>query len=272
MSKGFCVLAQNNSTTDYVKQAYALALSISKHNKFSNVTLLTNDNVPDLYKHAFDQILPIQWYDDDLNENWKIKNRWKIYHHSPYKETIVLDSDMICCSNIDHVWDRLNNFDLYYTSNVLTYRNEKIHSDYYRKTFTANKLPNLYSAFHYFKKKDYCKQFYMLQQQVVQNYRQFYNKFTPKKMQDWCSIDVSASITAKILGIEDEITDGVCNFIHMKPKLQNFENSPPSWTDILHSDIDNNGNLLVGNFKQVGFFHYVEDNFLSDSLIERLAL
>ena len=75
MSKGFCVLAQNNSTTDYVKQAYALALSISKHNKFSNVTLLTNDNVPDLYKHAFDQILPIQWHDDDLNENWKIKNR-----------------------------------------------------------------------------------------------------------------------------------------------------------------------------------------------------
>ena len=28
MSNGVCVLAQNNSKTDYVQQAYALALSI----------------------------------------------------------------------------------------------------------------------------------------------------------------------------------------------------------------------------------------------------
>ena len=28
MSKGFCLLAQNNDQTNYVRQAYALALSI----------------------------------------------------------------------------------------------------------------------------------------------------------------------------------------------------------------------------------------------------
>ena len=270
MDKGFCILAQNNTKTNYVKQAYALALSIHKFNQNQKVTLLTNDQVPEEYQAVFDQILPIKWYDDDTNESWKIKNRWKIYHHSPYKETIVLDSDMLCCSNIEHWWERLNNFDLYYTSEVKTFRGEFASNDYYRKTFVANDLPNLYSAFHYFKKTEACKEFYMLQQQIVQNYKTFYQKFTPKKTQDWCSIDVSAAITAKILGYDKSITDCSANFVHMKPRLQNFENPPDKWTDLLYSTIDNNNNLLVGNYKQSGFFHYVEDEFLTDELIERL--
>ena len=47
MNKGFCILAENNYKTDYVKQAYALVLSIHKHNK-ENISIITDDIVPDV--------------------------------------------------------------------------------------------------------------------------------------------------------------------------------------------------------------------------------
>ena len=47
MNKGFCILAENNYKTDYVRQAYGLACSIHKNNKNQNVSLITDDNVPE---------------------------------------------------------------------------------------------------------------------------------------------------------------------------------------------------------------------------------
>ena len=54
MSKGFCFVAQNNNTTDYVKQACVLAVSIHRHNNNQLLSLITNDNVPQKYKVLFD--------------------------------------------------------------------------------------------------------------------------------------------------------------------------------------------------------------------------
>ena len=48
--KGFVVLAQNNTTVDYIKQAYALALSIKNSQKeITKISLVTNDKVPKKY-------------------------------------------------------------------------------------------------------------------------------------------------------------------------------------------------------------------------------
>ena len=59
MSKGFCFVAQNNNTTDYVKQACMLALSIHQHNKKQSVSVITNDKIPAKYKLLFDKVIPI---------------------------------------------------------------------------------------------------------------------------------------------------------------------------------------------------------------------
>jgi len=104
MSKGFCLLAQNNSTTDYVKQAYALALSIHKFNKDQKVSIITDDPIPEEYRSVFDQIIPIPFIDDADHSDWKIENRWKVYHATPYDETIVMDVDMLVLSDISHWW------------------------------------------------------------------------------------------------------------------------------------------------------------------------
>ena len=92
-SKGFVLIAQN-SEYDYVQQACALAMSIQATNE-AKICLITNDKVPSRYEKLFDIIKPIPWSDDAKDNAWKVDNRWKLYHASPYDETIVLDTDML---------------------------------------------------------------------------------------------------------------------------------------------------------------------------------
>ena len=121
-TKGYLILAQNKSSTDYVQMAYVLALSIKTSQKeVTSVSLITDvpDAVPEHYRAVFDQIIEIPWYDDALTSEWKIENRWKIDHITPYEETILLDADMLFLTSVDDWWGYLNqNFDLFITTFV----------------------------------------------------------------------------------------------------------------------------------------------------------
>ena len=272
MSKGFCLLAQNNEKTDYVKQAYALALSLHMFNKDQKISLITNDIVPQEWQSVFDQIIPIPWSDDAESNDWKIQNRWKVYHASPYEETIVLEADILFTSDITHWWNELEKRELFFVSNVRTYRDELIVSKYYRKAFVSNDLPNLYSAVHYFKKGDTAKEFYNLLEIVVNNWELFYSKYAKENYQNWCSIDLCAAITSKILGNEKEITDpnSFITFTHMKPKLQKWYSVPEKWTKVVGKYFTDEGTLFLGNYAQSRVLHYVEDEFLTDNILEKL--
>ena len=271
MNKGFCLLAQNNSKTNYVRQAYALALSLHLYNKDQKISLITNDDVPDEWQNVFDQIIPIPWTDSAEESNWKIENRWKVYHASPYDETIVLEADMMFTSDITHWWKELEKRDLFFVSNVRTYRDELITDRYYRKTFDANNLPNLYSALHYFKKGDTAKEFYNLLEIIVNNWALFYSKYAPNEYQKWCSIDVSVAIASKILGNENDITDpnSFVTFTHMKPIVQGWYNKPEKWTRVTGRYFTE-GKLFLGNYLQTRVLHYVEDEFLTDELLKKM--
>jgi len=143
MSRGFVMLAQNNDY-DYVLQSCLCAMSIHATNEFAKVSLITNDNVPTKYKKYFDKIIPIPWTENkDTSLAKSSSERWKIYHATPYKETIVLDSDMLVLQNIHSWWEFLSNYDLYFVSKTQTYRGDTVHDTYYRKAFIANNLPNL---------------------------------------------------------------------------------------------------------------------------------
>lgn len=270
--KGFCILAQNNNDTDYVRQAYALAASIHKFNKNQNVCLITNDTVPEKYKHVFDQIVEIPWTDQAESSDWKIENRWKIYHASPYDETIVMDADMLVLQNIEHWWDYLENRELYFTTKITTYRGEPALGRDYRKVFDSNDLPDLYSAFYYFKKGNTAHEFFTMLELIIINWEYFYGRFAPVDYQKWCSIDVSCAIASKLLGNTKEITDNASpiSFIHMKPKLQYWKYIPDRWTKVLECYMNENSELMIGNFSQTGVLHYVEDEFLTDKIISRI--
>ena len=268
MTKGIVVLAQNNETDNYVEQSALLAMSLRHHNDVS-ISLITNDQVPEEYVSLFDKIIPIPFGDSAEDSEWKVENRWKIYHASPYDETIVMDTDMLVLQNIDVWWDFLSNYEVFYTSNVLTYRGETANTSYYRKTFIDNDLPNLFCGLHYFKKSDFAQQFYTWLELVVNNWETFYEQqLLASSRPKHVSMDVCSAIVAKILDCESVITNKVAkfpSFTHMKPYCQGWNTVQTSWQDQIGVYISKDGSTKLGNYAQTGILHYTEKDFVENS-------
>lgn len=271
-TNNFTMLAQNNDC-DYVQQACVAAMSIHATNKNASICLITNDTVPDKYKQLFDHIVEIPWGDHAANEDWKISNRWKIYHAIPYTETVVIDTDMLILDDLSSWFNFLRNYDLFYTSKVLTYRGEVVNDRFYRKAFAQYNLPNLYSGFHWFKKSALPHEFYTWLEMITNNWEQFYKAHAGGKVyQKKCSMDVSAAIAAKIMDVESIITNknvSYPTFVHMKPRIQNWnQNFGNRWQDRVGVYLGNDLNLKIGNYEQKGIFHYTEKDFVTDKIIK----
>lgn len=271
MTNGILVLAQNNDNTNYVLQACLLAMSIKVTNPDTLISIVTNDVVLDEYVTLFDKIIPIPFNDDATESSWKIENRWKLYHATPYEHTIVMDTDMLVTKNISSWWNFLKNYDLFFVSNPKTYRNEMVTSDFYRKSFTSNNLPNLYTGIHYFKKSEFAHDFYKWMEIITYNWELFYGNFVKIDYPKQASMDITAAIAAKILNCEHLITSRTnqsVSFVHMKSNVQNWISPADSWQRKVSFFIDNDCNLKVGNFLQTEIFHYTENDFVNKNVID----
>ena len=270
-TRGHLIFAQN-SDVDYVRQAYALALSIKHRNKVNQTCLMTTDIVPDEYKKVFDYIVEIPWGDQAIDELWKIQNRWKMIYASPFDETIAYDSDMLLFSSNDYWWNLFSKKDIVLTKTVVDYRGNPITNSALRKSFYENDLPDLYFGIHYFKKTKRAYEFYRWLETIIKNWKYFYDEYTPKHSQIFCSFDVSASIVTKILDAESEFTldTAVPSFVHMKKELQGWENTSDSWTDSVIQNFSKDAIIKISNYNQRAVFHYTEEKFLSDNIIKIL--
>lgn len=270
--KGYVILAQNNGTTDYIKQAYLLAVSIKRTQRVKRVSLITNDTVPEEYLGVFDKIIPIPFGDHATGSKWKIENRWKVYHASPYYETIVFDADMIVLDNLDSCWNFAEFRDLCFTSRVYNYKGQRVTDTTYRRMFIENELPNLYSGMFYFKKTPVAEAFFKLLEFITYNWERVFFEIAPKSPQGFFSIDVAAAIAVKILGIDDIVThpNSPFTFIHMKPALQGWSPVPESCYTRVPTQFNTKKQLFIGNYLQTGVFHYVDDSFLTSKMVEDL--
>jgi hypothetical protein len=272
-TNNFTMLAQNGDN-NYVEQACLAAMSIYATVDNPSICLITNDPVPDKYKMLFDHIVEIPWGDHAENEVWKVSNRWKIYHAIPYEETIVMDTDMLVLSDITDWFKFLSNYDLFYTTNVYTYRGDLITNNYYRRSMTKFNLPNLYCGLHWFKKSDLAHEFYTWLEMITNNWQQFYKAHAGGKVyQNWCSMDISSAIAAKIMNIETIITNNKAknpSFVHMKSRVQNWqENIGHKWQDRVATYLDDDCNLTIGNYVQTGLFHYTEKDFVTAEIMKK---
>lgn len=272
MSKGYLILAQN-STDDYVRMAYALALSIKNtQNTINSVSLVTDvpDAVPHHYRSVFDHVIEIPWFDDALKSEWKIENRWKIYHVTPYEQTVLLDADMLFLSDVGHWWEYLGkNHDLYITDNAVTYRNELITNRYYRQVFEKNNLPDVYSAFTYFKKSETAELFWRWVEIIAKDWQTFYNLYLTESRPKYLSMDVVFSLAIKLLGLGDHIASSFDypRFTHMKSRAQNWKSASEDWMEHAGVYLNSTGSLKIGNYQQSEILHYTEKKFLNDHVL-----
>ena len=80
MSKGYVTIAQNSGDIDYIRMAYALALSIkATQSTINKLSILVTEGtlIQPRYQDAFDKIIEMPWGDDAQNKDWKVNNKWK---------------------------------------------------------------------------------------------------------------------------------------------------------------------------------------------------
>lgn len=280
MTRGFFTIAQGQT---YQRLAYGLALSLklSQPKELSNLSIgVTAEEkvlLPEKYLKVFDQVIEIPWQDHAKDSNWKLENEWKSIYMTPYDETIKLDADMLFTSDISSWWNYLSASDGVFATSARTYRNEKVTSDIFRKTFTENNLPNIYTAFFYFKKNDANYELFKLAEDIFTNWeRYFYEFLLPEHRPKFVSTDVVFALAAKILGYCELNVDPKSDtptFVHMKSLLQNWPDDVfmmEDWTKMIPTFFGKDCSLKVGNYQQTLPFHYHIKEFLTDKMILRM--
>ena len=281
MSKGYIVIAQNNDTVDYLEQAYALALNLKlTQSTVSNLTVCVDAKTKKLitakHKKVFDKIVDIPWQDDASDAVWKINNKWKYYYMSPYDETVILDTDMLFPTDVSVWWETLCEKDIWACTNVKTFRQDLVYDTFYRKELKANNMPNVYTAFFYFKKSTLSTEFFKMVEIIFHNWERMYFKYMPKGKPEWLSADVAFSLAMHILGIEHKCTathlTELPTFIHMKSNVQDIPTSliNEDWTLSLPTYYKSYNNFKIGNFQITYPFHYVSKHWLTKDMIAQM--
>jgi hypothetical protein len=272
MTFGYLIVVAEHETVDYLKLAYALALSIKNTQKpgYDQVALVINnktqiDNLKSPW--VFDQV--IEWNQETFwdGRSWMDKL-------SPFDNTVCLDADMLFTRDYSH-WIEyfIENCELYVANKSYTYRGEEVHDTHYRKTFVKNKLPNLYSLYTFFKKDSaLAKQFFDLGRDIIKNPTEFSNVFLSEYKPKLIGTDEAFSLSAKILDISDQISYTL-NFpkvVHMKPMVQNWPWPANAWSDHVGFYINRKGHIKIGNYQQYDIVHYVEKDKITDEVINIL--
>jgi hypothetical protein len=272
MKFGYLLIISENADIDYLQMAYALALSIKNTQSpgYDQVALVTNNPAAvEKLKSAWVFDYVISW---DQETFWDGRSWMDTL--SPFENTVCLDVDMLFLRDYSHWIDYfIENTELYVANNAYTYRGELIVSDDYRRTFTRNELPNLYSFYTFFKKDSaLAKEFFTLGRYIIKHPIEFSNHFLSELKPKIVGTDESFALSAKILDIADDIAYDLDfpRVVHMKPLVQNWPWPANTWSDHVGFYFNRKGNLKIGNYQQYDIVHYVEKDKVTPEMINIL--
>jgi hypothetical protein len=272
MTFGYLIVVAEHETIDYLKLAYALALSIKNTQKpgYDQVALVINN------KSQIDN-LKSPWVFDFVIE-WNQETFWDgrswMDKLSPFDNTVCLDADMLFTRDYSHWIDYfVENSELYIANKSYTYRGEDVCDTHHRKTFIKNNLPNLYSLYTFFKKDSaLANEFFDLGREIIKNPIEFSNIFLSEHKPKLLGTDEAFALSAKILDISDQIsyTLDFPKVVHMKPMVQNWPWPANAWSDHVGFYINRKGHIKIGNYQQYSIVHYVEKDKITDEVINIL--
>ena len=272
MNFGYLIVVSQSDDVDYAQLAYALALTIKNTQKegYDKVAIVIDDaSQLDRFtsKWVFDHI--IEW---DQETFWDGRS-W-MDRLSPFEYTVCLDADMLFLTDYSHWVDYfVENCELYVANKAYTYRGDIVTSDEYRRSFTRNGLPNLYSFYTFFKKdSELAKEFFTLGRWIIKNPTEFSNTFLSELKPKVVGTDEAFSLAAKILDIADQISYKLDfpKIVHLKPMVQNWPWPANAVSDHIGFYLNKKGQLKIGNYQQYNIVHYVEKDRMNTELINIL--
>jgi hypothetical protein len=269
MNFGYLIVVSDHDTVDYLKLAYALALSIKNTQKpgFDKVALIIDDakKVNDLKSSwVFDQV--IEWNQETFWDGRSWMDRL-----TPWDYTVCLDADMLFFRDYSH-WVEyfIEHSELYVANTAYTYRDELVTSNFYRKTFVKNNLPNLYSFYTFFKKDSaLVTEFFTLGRYILKNPTEFSNLFLSNYKPKVVGTDEAFALSAKILDVIDQIAYPLefPKVTHMKGQVQNWPWPADVFTNHVGVYLNKDAQLKIGNYQQTNIVHYVEKDLITDEVV-----
>ena len=272
IDRGFLTIAQNTDGVDYLRLAYAQAMSIKLTMPDSQYCVIvdksTNEQITDEQRLVFDHIRVL---DEDYakQDEWKLANEWQVFNLSPYKETIKVESDILFTRSIEHWWHAFRLRDIVLSLGTRDFKGEQAKSRVYRKIFDANQLPDVYNGLMYFRYSKTASEFFEIAEQVFKQWETVKENILKGFSYEEASTDVVYAITAKTLGVElCTLPDcDFINFTHMKNAINDWPDDK-SWTEMIMTEIDL-PMIRINNVNQYHPVHYQDKNWLTDEMIER---
>ena len=272
LDRGFLTIAQNTDGVDYLRLAYAQAMSIKLTMPGSQYCVIvdqdTNKQITDEQRLVFDHV---QVLDEDYakQDEWKLANEWQVFNLSPYKETIKVESDILFTRSIEHWWHAFRLRDIVLSLGTRDFKGEQAKSRVYRKIFDANQLPDVYNGLMYFRYSETASEFFEIAGQVFKQWGTVKENILKGFSYEEASTDVVYAIAAKTLGVElCTLPDcDFINFTHMKNAINDWPDDK-SWTEMIMTEIDL-PMIRINNVNQYHPVHYQDKNWLTDEIIER---
>jgi hypothetical protein len=243
--RGYFILAIDTESIDYLGCAIQLARSIRQWHSDANIAVITVKRCSD---PVFDHVIPLP-----NGDQGGYANDWQCFAASPYRQTIKLEADMVIASPIDHWWDMLQHRDLVISTGARDFYDQPAESRYYRKTFDANHLPDIYNAITYWRRSETAKEFFGWVSNIFANWTEFRKLI--KFPDEIPSTDLVYAMAAEIMG-RDRVTMPFSTYpkiVHMKRHIAGTQTE--HWLDELvweYQDL----RLRIQTVAQTGAFHY----------------
>lgn len=252
---------------EYVKLAHIQALSIKLTQKINNVAIVVdNESVEELdkYSHVFDHVIKI----DHSPSEWDMTQYWRAFQLTPWRETILVEADMIFPTSIDHWWSALQQREVCLTNQVKDFRENTITTRKYRKLFDVNLLPDVYAGLIYFRYTQFSMEFFAVIKSIMENWKWVSKEHLIKNENPTVRIDEVFSLATRIVGIQNvTLPISFPTFTHGKSGAWGLSDNLP-WYEQLYVEWYNNV-PIIGHYHQRLPLHYHYKEWITEDVINR---
>ena len=271
---GFFTIAQNTEDCDYVRLAYLLALSIkatqSEIKSFA-VAVDDPDAVPEKYRKVFDYIIPIGT-DDAKGDKWKLKNEWKSFYLTPFKETIKIEADMLMTQDIKDWWPLMRQHELLFTNRITDFRGNFSTKRFYRQVFDNNMMQDVYNGFMYFRYTKWVNKYFDVVRALFNEWTAINDNVLIKTNEPVPTTDVVMGVAVKIMNAESKCINpgmSIPSFVHMKAKINGGYKNDDHWPNKLGFFWQSPKHIKINSVRQHLPIHYHDKSVATDELISK---
>jgi len=271
--KGYIFLGTDDEgKTTNIECAAMLSLSIKLADPKAQTCVVVHKftHVPKRYENNFDYIVELPFGRTEINHGNIYLDFWQLYHCTPFKENIFINTNSIAIDNIKSLWE-FNQIDDIVFGNANDFRGKFTRNNEKFIVQDRNKIPAFNTDVIYFNKNNKAREFFKMADPIFKGWRDVYRRVLNEYKAEDFDLTLMINIVAYSLGENYKhphnfnYTDLEINFCYDPEKEQTTD-----WLDSLNIWITDNIKIKVNNSRQTGILHYGNPRVINPTTIKKL--